>query len=133
VCIITDCELAFHLRRLRTYRHRILYAGNDLALSKRLWETLKDCQTVRAPGGTVARLLIRHINYSLLLFDHALPDTTGAELAEFTRALPHRALTRIVLRSASAREARIVEMIARLLATSPAGEARSKSSRLRIV
>lgn len=117
MCIITDCELAFHLPPLLTYRHRILYAGNDLGLSQRLRETLRDCRTVRAPDGSVARLFIKNINYSLLLFDHALPDTTGTELAEFTRALPHRKQqTPIKVISPREREAGIVESIARVLA-----------------
>jgi DNA-binding response OmpR family regulator len=63
----------------------------------------------------VARILIRSINYSLLLFEHELPDTTGAELAQFTRALPHREQTPIILISASEREACVVETVARLL------------------
>ena len=116
MCIITDCPLAFRLRPLVTYRHRILYAGNDLALSKRLRETLRDCQTVCAPEGSAARLFIKHINYSLLLFDHELPDTTGTELAKFTRALPHRKQTRIKLISPGEGEDSIVESIARALA-----------------
>jgi DNA-binding response OmpR family regulator len=117
VCIITDCELAFHLPPLRTYRHRILYAGNDLALLKRLRETLRDCRTVRAPGGSIARLFIERINYSLLLFDHELPDTSGIELVGFTRALPHRERTHIISISPSKREESIIDSIARLLAT----------------
>ncbi|MCA1568589.1 MAG: hypothetical protein LC803_23670 [Acidobacteria bacterium] len=118
MCIITDCELAFHLPALRTYRHRILYAGNDLALSKRLRETLSDCRIVRAPGGSVARSFIKVINYSLLLFDHALPDMTGTELAEITRALPHREQTQIILIPASENEANIVKTVTRLLQAS---------------
>jgi DNA-binding response OmpR family regulator len=117
VCIITDRELAFHLPPLRTYRHRILYAGNDLALSKRLRDTLRDCQLVRAPSGSVARILIKGINYSLLLFAHELPDMTGTELMQFTRALPHRERTPIISISPSEREASIVEKVARLLTT----------------
>jgi DNA-binding response OmpR family regulator len=108
---------------LPTYRHRILYAGNDLALSKRLRETLRDCQTVRAPDGSVAHLFIKHINYSLLLFDHELPDTTGKELAEFTRALPNRERTQIKLISPIERESSIVDTVARLLTTAKRHEA----------
>jgi CheY-like chemotaxis protein len=115
VCIITDCELAFHLPHLQTYRHRILYAGNDLALFKHLQETFRDCLIVRAPVGSLARSFIKVINYSLLLVDHALPDMTGTELAEATRALPQRERTQIILISASQREASIVETITRLL------------------
>ena len=72
---------------------------------------------MRAPDGSIARLFIKHINYSLLLFDHELPDTTGTELVKFTRTLPHRERTPIKLISPSEREARIVETIARLLST----------------
>ena len=117
MCIITDCELAFHLPLLRSYRHRILYAGNDLALSKRLRETLRDCQIVRVPDGSVARSLIKVINYSLLLFDHELPDMTGTELAEVTRALPHQERTQIILIPLSEHKASIVETVTRLLQT----------------
>jgi DNA-binding response OmpR family regulator len=109
--------LAFHLPPLRTYRHRILYAGNDLALLKRLRDTLRDCRIVRAPNGSVARSFIKVINYSLLLFDHVLPDMTGKELAGVTRALPHRERMRIILIPTSEREERIVETITRSLAT----------------
>ncbi len=115
MCIITDCRLDFHPPPLPTYKHRILYAGNDLALSQCLRETLSDCRVVHAPGGSVARILIKGINYSLLLFAPELPDTTGTELAQFTRALPHRERTPIILISASEEEASIVETVARLL------------------
>ncbi len=115
MCIITDCELAFHLPRSRTYRHHILYAGSDVALSKRLRETLRDCRIVRAPDGSLAQMFIKGINYSLLLFDHMLPDMTGAELAEVTRTLPHRERTRIILIPAGKHEASIVETVTRLL------------------
>jgi DNA-binding response OmpR family regulator len=107
--------MAFHQPPLRTYRHRILYAGNDLALSRRLRETLSDCLIVRAPGGSVARSFIKVINYSLLLFDHALPDVTGTELAGVARALPHRERTQIILLPVGEHEAGIVERVARLL------------------
>jgi DNA-binding response OmpR family regulator len=100
---------------LRTYKHRILYAGNDLALSKHLRETLRDCQTVRAPDGSLARSFIKVINYSLLLFDHALPDMAGMELTEAARALTHREQTQIILMPVNKQEATIVETIMRLL------------------
>jgi len=72
---------------------------------------------VRAPDGSVARSFIERINYSLLLFDHGLPDMTGTELAEVTRAIPHRERTKVILLPAGEHGARIVEIIARSLAT----------------
>ena len=84
---------------------------------KHLRESLRDCQTVRAPDGLVALLFIKSINYSLLLFDHELPDTTGTKLAEFTRTLSNRERTPIMLTSATEGEAGIVETIASLLNT----------------
>ncbi len=88
--IITDCVPDFHLPQFPPYKHRVLYAGNDLAMLKRLRATFTDCRIVDAPAGSVARLFIREIEYSLLLFAHELPDTTGTKLAHFTRALPRR-------------------------------------------
>ena len=63
----------------------------------------------------MARSFIKVINYSLLLFDHALPDMTGTELVGVTRALPHRERTQIILLPASEHKASIVETVARLL------------------
>ena len=75
---------------------------------------------MRAPDGSVARTFIKAINYSLLLFDHVLPDMTGTELAELTRAMPHRERTKVILLPAGEHGARIVESITRLLATGEA-------------
>ncbi len=116
--IIADYGLDFHPPSLPAYRHHILYVGNDPALSECLRETLRDCRIVGAPSGDVARILIRSINYSLLLFAPELPDMTGKELAQLTRALPHRERTPMITIWAGARPAKIVETIARLLDTS---------------
>ncbi|MGA9998342.1 MAG: hypothetical protein WBP93_23210 [Pyrinomonadaceae bacterium] len=81
------------------HKYRILYVGNNLALLTFLNERLKhlDCHVVRCPGGSTSRSLINNINYSLLLFDDELPDTTGAELKRFTRSLAHRKQTPIII------------------------------------
>ncbi len=79
------------------FSHRILYAGNDLALLKYLQDTIEDCQTVRCPDGSQARLFIDKIKYSLLVFDEVLPDCTGAELTRFVRSLAHREKTPIII------------------------------------
>ena len=80
--------------------HRILYVGRDHILLRFLQDALSDCTVVRCPDGRGARPLIESdINYSLLLFDDTLPDTTGTELAQFARALSHRVRTPIVILS----------------------------------
>jgi DNA-binding response OmpR family regulator len=112
VLIIPDYELPVHLIPSRTYRYRILYVGNDLALQKYLQSELRDCQVVRCPDGS-ALTLIKEISYSLLLFDEVLPDMTGKELAGLTRALPHRERTPIITIRAGECGAKIVETIAR--------------------
>jgi DNA-binding response OmpR family regulator len=91
--MIPDGPPVFHPR----YSHRILYAGNDLSLLTFLQEILEDCYMVRCPNGSHARLFIEKIKYSLLLFDERLQDTTGAELESFTRTLPHRERTPIII------------------------------------
>jgi DNA-binding response OmpR family regulator len=67
--------------------HRILYVGHDLDLFAYLQRNLADCRIVRSPGDRTVRILIARINYSLLLFDEELPDTSGIELAEFSCSL----------------------------------------------
>lgn len=62
-----------------------------------LQDRLDDCWTVRAPAACVARILIRGLPYSLLLFDDVLMDSTGAELTRFVRSLEHRRHTPITL------------------------------------
>jgi DNA-binding response OmpR family regulator len=66
---------------------RILYVGHDLALLKHLQAELRDCRIVRTTSASLAHTLIESINYSLLLFDEELPDTTGSELAKFACSL----------------------------------------------
>jgi len=83
VSIIPDGKPVFH----PAYARRILYAGSNLALLKYLQSKLEDCAVVRSPDSSQARLFIENINYSLLLFDEELPDTTGQELTDFTRRL----------------------------------------------
>jgi hypothetical protein len=76
---------------------RILYVGQNLALFAHLEGALRDCQVVRCPGDSTVRALIAGINYALLLFDEELPDTTGAELAEFSCSLPRRPCTPFII------------------------------------
>jgi hypothetical protein len=83
----------FHPR----YSLSMLYAGNDLALLRFLQDELEDCQVVGCPNGSLARLFITHINYAVLLFDEALPDATGRELADFARTVAQRAETPVVV------------------------------------
>jgi DNA-binding response OmpR family regulator len=90
--MITEEARPFHLRGA----YRILYAGRELALLKYLREELADCAIVRCPNGTQARLFIERTGYSLLLFDEALPDTTGRELASFAGTLAKREGTPVV-------------------------------------
>jgi DNA-binding NtrC family response regulator len=91
--IIPDGATPFHLMP----SHRILYVGNDLALFAHLEGELRDCQVVRSPGDSTVRSFIKGINYALLLFDEELPDTTGAELAEFSCSLPRRPCTPFII------------------------------------
>jgi DNA-binding response OmpR family regulator len=62
-------------------------------------DALKDCEVVRCPSNSyLARLFIgSEINYSLLLFDDKLRDTTGAELEQFTRSQKHRERTPVII------------------------------------
>jgi hypothetical protein len=92
-----------------------LYAGNDLSLLKALQDELTDSQIVRSPGGSVTRLLIASINYSLLLFDE---DVTGKELEGYARALLHHTRTPIITLRVGEHEGEIVKTVRRLLNTS---------------
>lgn len=96
--MITDWMPRFHPRR---FSHRILYVGLDHALTKFLQDELEDCQVVRSPNGSIARLFIEKLEHAVLLFDEQLPDTTGRELASFVRSLPRRKHTPIIILSAS--------------------------------
>ncbi|HEX8000904.1 MAG TPA: hypothetical protein VF528_21160 [Pyrinomonadaceae bacterium] len=99
--MITEEEPSYHLRalyrRLSARPHRILYVGLNLQLMHYLEDELEDCWIVRAPAACVARLFIDKLNYSLLLFDEVLLDTTGLALASFTRGLAHRERTPIII------------------------------------
>ena len=77
--------------------HRILYVGHNLALLAHLQAELKDCTVVRCPGDSTVRSLIKNINYSLLLFDEELPDTTGLELAEYACSLERQPCTPFII------------------------------------
>jgi CheY-like chemotaxis protein len=114
VLIIPDYELPVHLIPSRTYRYRILYVGNDLALQKYLQSELGDCQIVRCPDGS-ALVLIKQISYSLLLFDEVLPDMTGKELSQTVRLLEHRKQTPMIVWKYSECFASVARVIMRLL------------------
>jgi DNA-binding NtrC family response regulator len=77
--------------------HNILYVGHNLALLKYLQSNLRDCRVVRSPGDSTVRGLIKNINYSLLLFDEELPDTTGVELAEYACSLERQPSTPFII------------------------------------
>jgi DNA-binding response OmpR family regulator len=112
--MITDGSPVFHPR----YSDRILYAGNDLSLLKFLREILEDCQIIRCPNGSQARLFIAQIKYSCLLFDEELPDTTGGELTEFARESARRELTPSLIIKKAANYDVLARDIARILAAS---------------
>jgi CheY-like chemotaxis protein len=83
------------------YTYRVLYVGNDLALLTFLRHALEQqkCSVVRCADATTARVFVKSENrYALLLLDAELPDATGEELAAFTRGLPHREHTPLVVR-----------------------------------
>ena len=95
MCIISDRIRFIHPH----YSHKILYVGHDLSLLKFLQEILEDCHVVRCPDGSQAKSFIERINYSLLLLDEKLPDTTGLKMASFIRSLEHRKLMPIIILS----------------------------------
>ena len=99
--MITDDEPSYHFialyRRLSARPYRILYVGLDLRLIKYLEERLEDCWITRAPSGSVARPFIVQLKHSLMLFDELLMDTTARELTCFTRTLPTRQGTPIII------------------------------------
>ena len=68
---------------------RILYAGEDDALSELLRDALKslDCFVVRSPVPTARTLIKSDIKCTLLLFDET---AAGVELEHYTHTLPHR-------------------------------------------
>jgi CheY-like chemotaxis protein len=77
--------------------HRILYVGYDEALLLYLQRNLADCTVVRSPDNPTVHGLIEHINYSLLLFDEELPNTTGLELAEYSCSLERKPSTPFII------------------------------------
>jgi hypothetical protein len=103
------------------YRYRILYVGDDYALSHALRDRLADlpCQVVRCPasGGLfVARIFIEaKIPYALFLFDEALAGSSGEELARFALSLPHRAGTPTLIVKEAGDAAALAEGVRRLL------------------
>jgi CheY-like chemotaxis protein len=100
-------------------QHRILYVGNNYALLKLLHNafTQIDCRIVRCPTGSISRTLLQsNINYSLLLFDDQLPDTTGLKLKHLARQLPHRQRTPIIILKKSDEHNPLVETILKTLA-----------------
>jgi hypothetical protein len=98
--------------------HRILYVGYNLALLNYLQANLADCTIVRAPYDLTVRSLIKNINYSLLLFDEELTDTTGSELAEYVCSLEREPCTPfIIIKKADSFESlaqAIIEVLASL-------------------
>lgn len=99
--MIAEDEPSYHPRalylRLSARRYRILYVGLDHALFDYLQQRLEECWIVRAPAACVARLFIDKLNYAVLLFDEMLMDATARELVRFTRELPHRRCTPIII------------------------------------
>jgi DNA-binding response OmpR family regulator len=84
------------------YRYKVLYVGRDLDFVKFLRERLKarDCYIDYCPALWLARLLLKsEAYYALCVFDE-LPDATGAELAQYARALPQRRCTPLIVVSA---------------------------------
>jgi DNA-binding response OmpR family regulator len=95
--LMRGCPAAPH------YQYKILYVGRDLDFVKFLRDQLKgrECYIDYCPALWLAHLLLKSdLYYSLCLFDE-LPDATGAELAEFVRALPYRACMPIIVVSAA--------------------------------
>jgi DNA-binding response OmpR family regulator len=112
--MITEWRPVFHPR----CTYRILYAGNDLSLLKFLREILEDCQMMRCPNGAQARLFIKEIKYSLLLFDEQLPDATGRELTAFARESARIELTPSIIIKKSADYDVLARDITRIIAAS---------------
>jgi CheY-like chemotaxis protein len=102
----------------KKFSYRILYAGNNLSLLKFLQEVLEDCQIVRCPNGSQARMFIKEIKYSFLLFDEELPDTTGRELTEFAKKSARVELTPSMIIKRSAKYDVLARDIERILAAS---------------
>jgi DNA-binding response OmpR family regulator len=97
---------------------RILYVGNDLMLLRFLQYTLEDCQVIRCPNGSQARLFIEKIKYALLLFDEVLLDTTGRELTKFARESARVEMTPSIIIKKSANCDVLARDITRIIAAS---------------
>jgi glutaredoxin len=97
--------------------HRILYAGDNLALPARLRDALHafDCFVVRSPVETARTLIRSDIKYSLLLFDET---EAGAELEAYARSLSHREQTPVIIVKESESLGGLVEAIRRQLGKS---------------
>jgi hypothetical protein len=78
-----------------------------------LQERLDECWIVRAPAACVARVFIRELKYSLLLFDEVLMDATAAELTGFVRSLAHRKHTPVIISQKSADFLTLARKVAR--------------------
>ena len=76
--------------------HRILYAGDNLALPARLRDALhaSDCFVVYSPVGIAPMFIRSDIEYSLLLFDET---EAGAELEAYARSLSRRERTPVII------------------------------------
>jgi CheY-like chemotaxis protein len=78
----------------------ILYVENNGILSQLVSDLLDlgGWHVWRAEEGSAAKIFLRHEqHFALLLVDNELPDTTGLELVEYARTLPHRVLMPVVL------------------------------------
>jgi hypothetical protein len=96
--------------------HRLLYAGDILALPARLRDGLTglDCFVVYSPVGSVRTLVKSDIKYSLLLFD----DTAaGVALESFTRSLAHHAHMPVMLVKESEGFGKLLDTVRRRLGT----------------
>lgn len=95
MCIIPKYTNSFYFTSLP----QILYVGHDLSLLEFLRNIVAVCRITRCPIGSIARLFIRDINYSLILLDEELPDANGLELAHFARSLKYHEQTPIIVLS----------------------------------
>jgi DNA-binding response OmpR family regulator len=81
-------------------RHRILYAGANLALLEILKNNLEpwECRVMRCPDGWQARRFIQsHIHYDLFVFDDDVSGLSSSDLCCLARLLSHRQHTPILI------------------------------------
>jgi DNA-binding response OmpR family regulator len=90
---LRDCQPA------PRYQYKVLYVGRDLDFVKFLRERLKghDCYLDYCPALWHAQLLLKSETYYVLCVFDDLPDATGAELAQYARALPQRKCTPLIV------------------------------------